>query len=361
MRNEYGSVEGEFINVPELHQPKENLNHMGSEFLEIGNEYCDKNTEYIEKIQIRDISSAQKDAQDKKKKEKKRRQKILNKMVYAVASAAMVVTISQTVEPARYSGDTIVFNGVGVLTEEQVNEKLEANPPGGPFRVIIGEGYTEVGQDAFDGMNDLLVLSLPHSLDTIGESAFAGCRNLSEVIIPDGVTEIGRSAFSGCSGITELSIPESVTTIEDYAFSNCKEVVLEQLTTAGRSLGREAFGGVTIRELVVSENYTPLSNIVFYRTNVEEVSFEKGIRRIPENVLNGCTTFTKLEIPEGVTEIGRSAFSGCSGITELSIPESVTTIKDYAFSNCKNLVIITSRGTAAEKYAIEEEIPYVVR
>ena len=75
MRNEYGSVEGEFKNVPELHQPKENLDRIGSEFLEIGNEYGEKSTEYVEEMKTKDISSAEKDAQDKKKKEKKRTRK----------------------------------------------------------------------------------------------------------------------------------------------------------------------------------------------------------------------------------------------------------------------------------------------
>ena len=346
MRNEYGSVEGEFKNVRELHQPKENLGHIGSEFLESSNEYWKKTTEYVEEMQTKEISSAEKEAQEKKKKEKKRRQKVLNKMVYGVASAAMVVTISQTAEPPQYSGDTIIFDGVGVLTEEQVNEKLEANPPSGSFRVIVGEGYTEIGQDAFDDMDDLIAISLPGSLDKIGESALANCRNLSEVIIPEGVTEIGGNAFSGCSGITELTMPDSVTTIGSSAFWGCKQVVFDKVTTSGRSIGYAAFCGVTIKELVISESYNPMSNRVLYQANVENVSFEEGIRRIPNDALNGCSTFTKLEIPDSVTEIGGNAFSGCSGITELTMPDSVTTIGSSAFWGCKQVVFdkLTTSG-----------------
>ncbi len=346
MRNEYGSVESEFKNVSELHEPKENLGSMQSEFLESGNEYYEKSTEYVEEMQIKEISSADKDAQDKKKKQKMRRQKVLNKMVYAVASAAMVVTISQTAVQPQYSGDTIVFDGAGVLTEEQVNERLEMYPPSGPFRVIIGEGYTEIGQNAFDGMNDLIAISFPGSLDKIGGSAFANCRNLSEVIIPDGVTEISGNAFSGCSGITELIIPDSVTTIGNSAFWDCNKVVLDKVTTTGRSIGYGAFCGMTIKELVISESYNPMSDSVLYHANVENVSFEEGIRKIPDHALNGCATFKKLEIPDSVTEIGRNAFSGCSGITELTMPDSVTTIGSGAFWNCNKVVFdkVTTSG-----------------
>ena len=156
-------------------------------------------------------------------------------------------------------------------------------------------------------------------------------------------------------------MPDSVTTIGINAFWGCNKMVFDKVTTSGRSIGNAAFVGVTIKELVISESYSPMGDSVLYQANVEKVSFEEGIRKIPDHALNGCSTFTELEIPEGVTEIGRSAFAGCSGITELSMPDSVTTIGINAFWNCKNIVIKTSEGSAAEKYAIEKEIPYVVR
>lgn len=41
-------------------------------------------------------------------------------------------------------------------------------------------------------------------------------RTLSEIVIPDGVTSIGFEAFRGFSNLEKVVIPDSVTTIGEY-------------------------------------------------------------------------------------------------------------------------------------------------
>ena len=62
-------------------------------------------------------------------------------------------------------------------------------------RIIIGDGIT-----------------------TIGGNAFSYCRALTSVTIPNSVTKIGSSAFTYCSALTSVTIPNSVTEIGGRAF-----------------------------------------------------------------------------------------------------------------------------------------------
>lgn len=62
---------------------------------------------------------------------------------------------------------------------------------------------------------------LPEGLTTIGENAFWGFTALAEITIPSQITTIGKNAFGSCFGIEEIVIPASVESIGEHAFSYC--------------------------------------------------------------------------------------------------------------------------------------------
>ena len=113
----------------------------------------------------------------------------------------------------------------GVLTITGKGEMYDfsySGPWGYPnlTKIIIGDGVTTIGKNAFNGCSSLYV-TIGNSVTTIGELAFHDCRSLTYVTIPNSVTTIGKNAFDRCSSLTSVTLGNSVTTIGGYAFRDC--------------------------------------------------------------------------------------------------------------------------------------------
>ncbi|MBR4943726.1 MAG: leucine-rich repeat domain-containing protein, partial [Clostridia bacterium] len=50
--------------------------------------------------------------------------------------------------------------------------------------------------------------------------------SLTSIVISEGVSSIGEEAFAGCSSLTSIVIPESVAFINRAAFSRCKNLTI---------------------------------------------------------------------------------------------------------------------------------------
>ena len=48
--------------------------------------------------------------------------------------------------------------------------------------------------------------------------------NITSVVIENGITSIGNQAFQDCTSLTSVTIPDSVTSIGKYAFYNCTNI-----------------------------------------------------------------------------------------------------------------------------------------
>ena len=88
-------------------------------------------------------------------------------------------------------------------------------------RIIIGDGVTTIGEEAFWYCSSLTSVTIPNSVTYIGGEAFYKCSALTSVTIPNSVTYIGGEAFCNCSRLTSISIPNSITEIGGSAFSYC--------------------------------------------------------------------------------------------------------------------------------------------
>ena len=88
-----------------------------------------------------------------------------------------------------------------------------------PLDVVIPEGVTSIGKEAFCNCSGMTHVSIPNSVTSIGYGAFFKCSGLNSVTIPEKVISIGEFAFSCCTSLTNITIPSSVKTIAQRAFA----------------------------------------------------------------------------------------------------------------------------------------------
>ena len=77
--------------------------------------------------------------------------------------------------------------------------------------VVIPDGVTAIGMDAFAGNDAITSLTVPGSLRVIGAGAFRDCTHLTRIspAITDDLWAILTDAFYGCTALTELDLPLS--------------------------------------------------------------------------------------------------------------------------------------------------------
>lgn len=174
--------------------------------------------------------------------------------------------------------------------------------------------YKRSSQSRADALNAITEIILPDTIQNIGSEAFHGCESLKNIVIPESVKWIGDAAFMRCSSLEEIMIPDHI------------------------ELGKMAFK---------------------YCESLKNISLPKSRSIIEASDFAHCISLTNVVIPEHITEIGGWAFNGCSNLKQVTIHQNVNKIHKMAFNDCRNLTIHAPKGSYAEQYAKENNIPFV--
>ena len=239
--------------------------------------------------------------------------------------------------------------------------------------LVIPEGVTTIGREAFRNANGIKKIQFPSSLVSIETYAFSVCSNLTEVVIPDGVTIIESAAFDNCASLKKVVVPSSVVDLGYHTFAGCAAleeadvacdigygmfmdcVKLTNLTLGNTvtTIGEYAFLGCNSLERVVLPSsltnvgeVPAISREVFKECKkLESVIFAENYNPITigEWAFNGCINLSKVVFPSNLVNmdavngvncaIGAYSFAGCTSLTELIGLEILEGIGDYAFHN----------------------------
>ena len=249
------------------------------------------------------------------------------------------------------------------ITYIGMNAFYECNLTGS---LILPKGLTEIGEDAFSGCNGLTSVTIPQGVTSICDAAFADCQGLTSVVIPEGVTRIGASAFHRCYNLPSVTIPKSVTSIGDGAFAGC----LSNIYVSEGNANYSSVDGVLFnqdcttlvaypsgrkdRSYEIPDGVVSIGNNAFVINDyLDSVTIPKSVTTIGNYAILSCHGLAYVAIPEGVASIGEGAFKGCDGLTNVRISESVTSIGVSAFDGCSSLKNVYYTGTQAQWDEIE--------
>ena len=242
--------------------------------------------------------------------------------------------------------------------------------------IVIGNGITIIGQEAFHGCSSLTSLDIPANVTSIGSNAFNGCTSLTTVTVnryddtenaANPITTLYTDVFNHCENLTTIIVP--ITALQSYYNATSWASYKEQLVASGYcgkdntettdideshnviwTLTRLAtdFQVATAWENVEPYNPTAWTTVPAYKLTISgtgamedyddtetpwaaaDFYFSSGETY---NSYTDKSVISELEIGAGVSVLGANAFNGLQNLTSLTIADesALTTIAPSDF------------------------------
>ena len=162
--------------------------------------------------------------------------------------------------------------------------------------VVIPEGVTEIGDNAFKNKKSILSVTIPEGVVKMGVKSFAGCCNMKSIFFPSTLVE-GLSyccmVFSGCCALKEVCVAEG-----NPVYSSA--------------------GGILYTLL-----YNKKMGLIYAPENVSNAIIPEGVQYLAGGAFTNCRNLNTVDLPKSLENIGDECFQGCQFETPLRIPERV--------------------------------------
>ena len=306
----------------------------------------------------------------------------------------------ENVDWVMTAGGTLTISGTGAMADCEWNSAPWARACSEITSIVIGDGVTSIGNNAFQYCSSLTGAAIPGSVTAIGSSVFYGCDALTDIYyggygidwlataghndVPNGtavhfkddlygkgacgenvnwvMTADGMLTISGAGAMTDCDsfgdpapwkicrqyiksavIGSGVTSIGKYAFYCCEALTSVTIPDTVTVIGGGAFRGCSrLSGMTIPDTVTGIGSYAFYNcSSLPSVTIPDGVTTISESAFEGCSRLSSVTIPDSVTSIGKSAFRDCCKLTGLTIPDNVTSIGDHAFNGCNGLTSVT--------------------
>ena len=163
--------------------------------------------------------------------------------------------LSETVEwYVDKKTNELVVLGAGSIPDYESTAPWYENYKDKITKIIVSDGITKIGKNAFYGLKNVTEVSLGNSVKEIGDNAFSACLGIKNVDIPVKVEKIGNGAFEDCSSIEKISIPANTSSIGDKAFNGCSSLGDVNIPANVTTIGKDAFKNTSKNTRIITED-----------------------------------------------------------------------------------------------------------
>ncbi|MBQ6864925.1 MAG: leucine-rich repeat domain-containing protein [Clostridia bacterium] len=288
------------------------------------------------------------------------------------------------------SEGTLTISGTGAMTGYMLWE----NMPESVISVVIENGVTSIGDNAFAGCTTLTSVTIAATVIEIGTRAFENCSSLSSVIFAENsqLTKINTAAFHNCIALTSINVPDAEwlgynvfenTPCGEYDASGVRYVGNHLISAPDsirgsysirpgtKTIGHSAFSNSRFESVVIPQSVTQIGEYAFWEcTIMKYVSLPDSVKYIGSgafyNISKNCIYEQAYELVNGIVYIGNhvvdfwgaedrtsysirpgtktiadSAFANSSSIKSISIPSGLTHMGDFVFNGCTSLATVS--------------------
>lgn len=144
--------------------------------------------------------------------------------------------------------------------------------------------------------------------------------SIVEVVICDGVTNIGKDAFYLCSALGSITIPQSVGSIGNEAFRGCKAmadcIILDSVTNLGTYL---FYGCSNLRNVQIPDTVTDITGMFYGCSSLENFTIPKNVSEIGFAAFRNCTSLTSITMSDSTKTILGMAFENCNNLKDVYV------------------------------------------
>ena len=222
--------------------------------------------------------------------------------------------------------------------------------------IILPEGLTTIGTNAFNGCSHVSVIHIPQSLKVSGNDSFYGCIGLTEVHIDNMAAwmeiEFGNKysnpsfyahkLYLNGKLVTSISVPTDKDVSLTFVGCTFDAIEIEDLFSYSSGTGSSNDSDVP---------HITAPNIYWHGELLDSLFIPEGVPSVQNHVFEEATCIKFVSFPTSLLSIGLDAFKGCVNIQEMKVNAvEPPAVNETAFDGISREIVVTVPCGSLEKY-----------